>query len=102
MAVKFGIFGCGMIGKMYADRIRALGHEVVSACDVDLARAFALKPTGGAYKTHGELLTARGSMSYASVARRPITIAPFLTRQRLASTYSWRSRWGSISAKLWK
>ena len=60
MPIKFGIFGCGMIGKIYADRICSLGHEVVSACDVDLARARALKPTQGAYGSHTELLAARG------------------------------------------
>jgi UDP-N-acetyl-2-amino-2-deoxyglucuronate dehydrogenase len=37
--LRFGILGCGGIGPTHAGAARQLGHAVIAACDIDLARA---------------------------------------------------------------
>ncbi|MGH3719104.1 MAG: Gfo/Idh/MocA family protein [Pseudonocardiaceae bacterium] len=45
--MKVGLVGCGRIGAMYADHLRALGHDDLICLDVDSARAAELARSGG-------------------------------------------------------
>jgi len=55
-----------MIGRLYADRLRQLGHDVVAACDPDLSRAAALAPVGRACRDHSEMFAA-GALDVACI-----------------------------------
>jgi myo-inositol 2-dehydrogenase/D-chiro-inositol 1-dehydrogenase len=64
VALRFGIVGCGMIGKIYAERLRALGQQVVAASDPDLGRAQAVATEG--YADHREMF-ARSNLDVACI-----------------------------------
>jgi predicted dehydrogenase len=66
LTLRFGIVGCGMIGRLYADRLRQLGYAVTAACDPDLSRAAELAPAGSAFRDHAEMFAA-GALDVACI-----------------------------------
>ncbi len=60
MTLRFGIVGCGMIGRLYADRLRQLGYAVTAASDPDVSRAAELAPAGRGFRDHAEMFAAGG------------------------------------------
>src|SRR5690349_7662664 len=64
MTLRFGIVGCGMIGKIYAERLRALGQTVAAASDPDVARARTVAPQ--AFADHREMFR-RGGIDIACI-----------------------------------
>jgi len=58
--LRVAIIGCGMIGRIHADRLAALGHAIVAASDPDIERARAVATGGGAYQDHRDLLREGG------------------------------------------
>ncbi len=60
MTLRFGIVGCGLIGRLYAERLRQLGHDVTAASDPDLSRAADLASAGRAFRDHADMFAAGG------------------------------------------
>ncbi|WID98867.1 Gfo/Idh/MocA family oxidoreductase [Bosea vestrisii] len=58
--MRIAIIGCGMIGRIHADRLAGLGHAIVAASDPDLERARAVAAGGRAYQDHRDLLREGG------------------------------------------
>jgi myo-inositol 2-dehydrogenase / D-chiro-inositol 1-dehydrogenase len=58
--LRIAIIGCGMIGRIHADRLAALGHSIVGASDPDLERARVVAASGRACRDHRDLLREGG------------------------------------------
>jgi myo-inositol 2-dehydrogenase / D-chiro-inositol 1-dehydrogenase len=54
--LRIAIIGCGMIGRIHADRLAALGHSIAGASDPDLERARVMAAGGRACRDHRDLL----------------------------------------------